>query len=83
MSILYALIAMPSLVVGVAFGLLIRKYQARKNRRRITELEDEMLRNHARILTLEKELSDCKREAVARRAPSPTGRNLSTSALSV
>ena len=47
---------------GIAAGFLIRSAIVFKQRKRILRLEDEMLSNHARILSLEKRVSDGKKE---------------------
>ncbi len=49
-------------LISLATGFYMRSFQRKKGRRRILKLEDEMLRNHAKILSLEKNLSDLKRE---------------------
>jgi hypothetical protein len=47
------------LVVGsFALGFLLKRTIIAKQRKRILNLEDEMLSNHARILELEKKLSE-------------------------
>ena len=51
-----------ALLSGVAAGFLIRSAIIFKQRKRILRLEDEMLSNHARILSLEKRVSDGKKE---------------------
>lgn len=47
--------------IAVAFfglGMLVKRGVIAKQRKRILSLEDEMLANHSRILSLEKKLSD-------------------------
>lgn len=51
-----------ALLTGLAAGLLTRSAIVFKQRKRILRLEDEMLSNHARILSLEKRVSEGKRE---------------------
>ena len=43
-------------------GYSIRAMQRNKRKQQLLKLEDEMLRNHAKILSLEKIISDLKRE---------------------
>jgi hypothetical protein len=50
------------MVAGFSGGYLMRTLQRNKAKSRILRLEDEMLRNHAKILSLEKNISDLKRE---------------------
>ena len=50
------------LVVGGASGYALRVMQRNKHKKQLLKLEDEMLRNHAKILSLEKIISDLKRE---------------------
>lgn len=47
---------------GFFAGYLLRTLHRNKAKTRILELEDEMLRNHAKILSLEKSMADLKRE---------------------
>ena len=47
---------------GVIIGLLLKSGIIAKGKKRILNLEDEMLSNHSRILKLEKEIADLKRE---------------------
>jgi uncharacterized membrane protein YciS (DUF1049 family) len=47
---------------GMIIGYLLRIMQRNKSKKRLLKLEDEMLRNHAKILSLEKIISDLKRE---------------------
>jgi hypothetical protein len=48
--------------VSFALGLLSKTALVRKQRKRILNLEDEMLANHARILNLEKIVADTRRD---------------------
>jgi hypothetical protein len=50
------------LVAGFAAGYMLRTMQRNKSKKQLLKLEDEMLRNHAKILSLEKIISDLKRE---------------------
>jgi hypothetical protein len=50
------------MLLGVTAGFLIRSAIVFKQRKRILRLEDEMLSNHARILSLEKRVSEAKKE---------------------
>lgn len=50
------------LVAGILTGYLLRLLQRNKSKKELLKLEDEMLRNHAKILSLEKIISDLKRE---------------------
>lgn|GEM_PF-2784786 len=50
------------LLSGLLTGYLLRYMQRNKSKKQLLELEDEMLRNHAKILSLEKIISDLKRE---------------------
>jgi hypothetical protein len=49
-------------VFGFLAGYMLRALQRNKSKRQLLKLEDEMLRNHAKILSLEKIISDLKRE---------------------
>lgn len=49
------------LVLSFAFGFLIKSAIVFKQRKRILRLEDEMLSNHARILSLERRVSEHKK----------------------
>jgi hypothetical protein len=49
-------------VIGLLAGYLIRIMQRNKSKVHLLKLEDEMLRNHAKILSMEKIISDLKRE---------------------
>jgi len=49
-------------VAGFITGYLLGIFKRNKGKKRQLKLEDEMLRNHAKILSLEKNLSDAKRE---------------------
>jgi hypothetical protein len=50
------------LVAATLAGYSIRAMQRNKRKKQLLKLEDEMLRNHAKILSLEKIISDLKRE---------------------
>lgn len=50
------------MILGAGAGFLIRSAVVFKQRKRILRLEDEMLSNHARILSLEKRVSEAKKE---------------------
>jgi type II secretory pathway component PulM len=61
------------LIVAVAFlafvgGYILRKAKAQKMKRRIYELENEMMNNHAEILRLTKELSRTASAATSEKA---------------
>ena len=45
-------------VASFALGFLLKRAKIAKQRKRILNLEDEMLSNHSRILELEKKLSE-------------------------
>lgn len=49
-------------VVGVIAGLFLKTGIIAKGKKRILHLEDEMLSNHSKILTLEKQVADLKKE---------------------
>jgi hypothetical protein len=49
-------------LAGFALGYLFKNAVIFKQRKKILRLEDEMLANHSRILTLEKKIADTKRE---------------------
>ena len=49
-------------LAGFAFGFMFKSAVIYKQRKRILRLEDEMLANHSRILTLEKKIADSKKE---------------------
>jgi uncharacterized membrane protein YgaE (UPF0421/DUF939 family) len=49
-------------IAGLMTGYLLRFLQRNKSKKQLLKLEDEMLRNHAKILSLEKIISDLKRE---------------------
>jgi hypothetical protein len=49
-------------VAGFVLGLLIRYGIILKQKRRILTLEDEMLTSHSRILSLEKKLSELRKD---------------------
>lgn len=49
-------------IIGASIGFIIRSAIIFKQRKRILRLEDEMLTNHARILSLEKRVSEAKKE---------------------
>ncbi len=50
------------LILTFTAGFLLRSAQLRAHRRRILQLEKEMLRNHADILDLQKEKADLMRQ---------------------
>lgn len=50
------------LVAGILTGYMFRAMHRNKSKRHLLKLEDEMLRNHAKILSLEKIIADLKRE---------------------
>jgi hypothetical protein len=52
-------------VVSFAVGLLSKMALIRKQRKRILNLEDEMLTNHARILNLEKKITESRKDTNA------------------
>jgi hypothetical protein len=49
-------------LAGCCLGFITKHAVIFKQRKRILRLEDEMLANHSRILTLEKKIADNKRE---------------------
>ena len=49
-------------VLGFGIGFLLKSAKIAKHKKRILNLEDEMLSNHSRILKLQKEVSDLKKE---------------------
>ena len=49
-------------LAGFVFGFILKSGIIRKQRKRILSLEDEMLTNHSRILSLEKRIADYKSE---------------------
>lgn len=49
-------------IASFGLGLMIKKGIIAKQRKRILKLEDEMLSNHAKILSLEKTLSEVQKE---------------------
>jgi hypothetical protein len=50
------------IAAGFSGGYLMRSLQRNKAKTRILKLEEEMLRNHAKILSLEKTISDLKKD---------------------
>ena len=48
-------------IAAFAIGFLVKSAVIIKQRKRILRLEDEMLANHARILSLEKRVSESKK----------------------
>ena len=51
-------------VIGFIAGVLFKMGVIAKYKRKVLTLEDEMLANHARILGLEKQLTDLKNEKI-------------------
>jgi len=51
-------------IVCFALGFIFKSGVIHKQRKRILHLEDEMISNHAKILSLEKKLVDSKSEKV-------------------
>ena len=49
-------------IVSFGIGLVSKTAIIRKQRKRILQLEDEMLANHARILNLEKKITDNRKD---------------------
>ena len=49
-------------IIAFILGSLVKKGIVAKQRKRILELEDEMLANHANILTLEKKIADIQKD---------------------
>lgn len=49
-------------IVSFGIGLVSKTAIVRKQRKRILQLEDEMLANHARILNLEKKITDNRKD---------------------
>ncbi len=58
-------------VIGFVAGFLLKMGVIAKYKRKVLLLEDEMLSNHARILGLEKQLTDLKNEKIKISAPQP------------
>ena len=50
------------LITGFVIGFISKVTAAKKQRKRILQLEDEMLASHSRILALEKRIADYKSE---------------------
>jgi len=72
---LYNLISGPGLVatalaavLGAGCGILWSRVRVLKGRRRILDLEEEMLRSHAQILSLEKQNSELRGQQAPREA---------------
>ena len=55
-------------LVSLLVGYLIRSNAIRKYKSKVVSLENEMLKNHARILKLEKQLAEAKGEIKISRA---------------
>ena len=55
-------------LVSLLIGYLIRSNAIRKYKNKVVSLENEMLKNHARILKLEKQLAEAKGEIKISRA---------------
>ncbi len=49
-------------IAGFVIGFISKATAAKKQRKRILQLEDEMLASHSRILSLEKRIADYKSE---------------------
>ena len=49
-------------IAGFVIGFISKTTAAKKQRKRILQLEDEMLASHSRILSLEKRIADYKVE---------------------
>ncbi|MEO8712596.1 MAG: hypothetical protein ABI405_10760 [Parafilimonas sp.] len=49
-------------IIAFGLGLLLRSAIIFKQRKRILSLEEEMLSNHERILTLEKKMTDSRKD---------------------
>lgn len=49
-------------VAGIALGYFFKQAIILKQKKRILTLEDEMLNNHSRILSLEKRVAEAKKE---------------------
>lgn len=47
-------------IVSFAMGLIFKTTLVKKQRKRILNLEDEMLANHSRILALEKKIAEVR-----------------------
>ncbi len=47
-------------IVGLVIGYLLRSGVTQKHKKRVLQVENEMLSNHSRILELEKEITDLK-----------------------
>ena len=59
-----SIVILASTAIGsLGIGLLYKRILVAKQRKRIIYLEDEMLSNHARILSLERKLADSKIDA--------------------
>ena len=51
-------------IAGFSFGFIFKSAVIYKQRKRILNLEDEMLSNHSRILTLEKRIAEQKEKPI-------------------
>ena len=51
------------IVISFGLGFMVRSAIIFRQRKRILRLEDEMLANHSRILTLEKKVSEVRKES--------------------
>jgi hypothetical protein len=49
-------------IIAFGAGLLLKTAIIRKQRKRILNLEDEMLLNHSRILALEKKIAESRKD---------------------
>jgi hypothetical protein len=49
-------------VIAFGVGLILKTAIIRKQRKRILNLEDEMLSNHSRILALEKKIAESRKD---------------------
>lgn len=54
-------------VAGIVVGILVKNGVIAKGKKRVLHLEDEMLSNHSKILSLEKQLADLRKETKDRR----------------
>lgn len=52
---------------GILVGVLVKNGVIAKGKKRVLHLEDEMLSNHSKILSLEKQIADLRKETKDRR----------------
>ncbi len=69
-----------AVVIGFIGGYLLRSGIIAQHKKRILNLEEEMLSNHARILELEKEVSDLKSDKLTVNGKQPLTAKISSKA---